>query len=196
MNRQLLLLAAAAAFGISACGDGSLPTDAGRDLLQHPADAPVLGGSKYGEIEAAELPEDSAVVPIAWYHISGGEKRSQYAQDGDFRFHITDGPSRSIYTIKQQYHIASGSDESKYVRDTTSIIDWIPVASDDPLGPPIGVEPVVKYHITSGPRRSEYTFDGDFRFHITDGPSRSIYTIKQQYHVASGSDESKYVRVP
>ncbi len=197
MSRQLLVVIAAAALGLTACGDSASPTSAGRDLLQDASGVPALEGSKYGQIEVVEAVEDTAVAPPAvLYHIAGGPRRSEYARDGEHRFHITDGPSRSIYTIRQQYHIASGADASRYVLGEGTVIDWIPVPSDDPLGPPMTVEPIVKHHITSGPRRSEYAVDGEHRFHITDGPSQSIYTIKQQYHVASGADASTYRRVP
>ena len=197
MYRQSLVLIAAVALGISACSDSASPTAPGRDLLNNPADAPALGESKYGQIANEEEPGEGTdpgggtPTPPPLYHISNGPKRSQYAADGDFRFHITDGPSVSIYTKKQQYHVASGPDASKYELSPGTTILPVPV---DPWGnnPP----PIFQHHITSGPKRSQQAFDGDYRFHITEGPSVSIYTIKQQYHVASGADASQYKVAP
>ncbi len=148
MKKQLFLLALALTVGLSACSDSALSTDAGRDLLNNPSEAPSLGDSKYGNIldddAEAELVDTDDVV--AEPEVMDASDASTEPVPG--RHHITSGPLRSKYSTIPLYHITAGALKTSY-----SNIRW--------------------YHITSGPLKSSYS-SRPIR-HVTTGPNTTRY---------------------
>ena len=138
MNRRLLLFVLAAAVGVSACNESSLPTGTGKDLLQNPAEAPTLDGSKFGQIMADTTildpePARGASVdstagsehirddynrtkykPRGWEHIKDSFNHSKYKPEGWFHYSGPREVDQSKYLPSGAKHIRSGSNETRY----------------------------------------------------------------------------------
>ena len=127
MNKKHLLWAVALAVGISACNDGSLPTNPGRDLLGNAGNAPDLGASRYGQvltepglgdpIETQPAVESKPAIPgeAPGYIHESRKETGNYSKYRPFNWqHISDEFNRSEYKPSNYVHITDQHNHSKY----------------------------------------------------------------------------------
>lgn len=173
-NKQCVVAVLSLAVVFSACSDSNLPTEGSRNLLQHPAEAPALGGSTYGKAYAQFLTETGTLVvgdttgyvpPITSLPPDGGTV-SEHESDP------TSG-NASKWKPKDHIHIKDGTSQGGTPNNTRY--------------KPRGYE-----HISSGTSASKYKPVG--WEHITDASKGSVshYSPPGYVHIASGEYQTYY----